>query len=242
MIEFRGRTVSVTTTAEIQAWITDRKKRFPTAARVAEKKTQQETRKREADEKRKQRMEDQHKLQMQKKGDKKAIKKVKKDKIKKEPKIKDEEHKPADSLLTKEERQRKKLEKHLRKAEKLRSMLEQSDIKDDAPSGDKPVPEDSESSSLSDSSSDDSSSSGSDAAPDVEPSKGRSKPVKILAADRKASKDGRSNFTDMPCKYFIRDGHCRRKHCRFLHSIPKKAEKKTLFERVSILILETNFC
>jgi len=140
MIEFRGRTVSVTTTAEIQAWITDRKKRFPTAARVAEKKTQQETRKREADEKRKQRMEDQHKLQMQKKGDKKAIKKVKKDKIKKEPKIKDEEHKPADSLLTKEERQRKKLEKHLRKAEKLRSMLEQSDIKDDAPSGDKPVP------------------------------------------------------------------------------------------------------
>lgn len=228
-IEFRGRTVSVSTAAEIRNWIAERKKKFPTASRIAEKKAQREVRQREAEEKRKQRNEEQSKAQLQKKNDQKVSKKAKKNKGKKDVKVKEDDG----PVLSKEEQQRKKLERHLRKAEKLRSMLEQSDIKDGSPSGTKPEVEDDALSSESDSSSD-SSSSDSDAAPDVEPTRGRGKPVHVPAGDRKGANDGATkSFTNMPCKYFMRDGHCRRKHCRFLHSLPATNEKKTLFERVS---------
>jgi hypothetical protein len=176
--------------------------------------------------------------------------------------------KPPATKEDEADRQRKKLEKHLRKAEKLREQLKRAEIGNEgtatssemanteqetshsgAPTGEAfsstqadPSSEGqvqlnrkedvSMSESSDSSSSDDSSDSDSDAAPEVQTSKSKDK-----QRDTRMPKQPRGNNrtnTEVPCKYFLRDGNCRRKDCRFLHNVaPKPKEKMTLYDRVS---------
>jgi hypothetical protein len=239
--------VSVSTPAEIQSFIAERKKRYPTLARVAEKRALQEKRRQEAEERRKKSVE------RRQQESKKNRKKNKRDKPASGPGT--NVNPSADSngavvkVLSKEEeqeKQRRRLAKHLRKVEKLQSLLAQSQASggdeaeagaeaDDAPAGSKlPLLEEDDGPSSPDSSSSTESDSGqdSDAAPDVEPSKGRTKPIRVQTGPKQ---EGRAN-TNVPCKYFVRDGHCLRKQCRFLHKMPEKSsDKMTLLDRVCVV-------
>jgi hypothetical protein len=49
------------------------------------------------------------------------------------------------------------------------------------------------------------------------------------------AKENNSERSKTPCKYFLRDGYCRRRDCRFLHENDKKiARQLTLMEKVSL--------
>ena len=240
--------MSVSNAQEIQAWISERRKRFPTAARIAERQAFQEKKKAERDAKRKA-QQDTHRTQKKQKQDnhQKLEKSTKAGAVEKSasPAVvstKKREVTPLDD----QERQRRKMQKHLRKAEKLREMLEKTGIKSEGdaqpPSSEgqdvKIAPQDPISPSESSESSDDddvsdSSPESNDELPEVE----SSKTVKARKSDDKTPKANKVN-TNVPCKYFLRDGHCRRKDCRFLHKVRKDVNKKgkmTLFERVCIL-------
>jgi hypothetical protein len=73
-----------------------------------------------------------------------------------------------------------------------------------------------------------------DGEPDVESSRVQRESGKQTAGSgKKASGGGRMN-TNIPCKYYLRDGQCRRKDCRFLHHIPGSDARKSIYERVSV--------
>jgi len=249
---------------EIKAWIEERKKRFPTQARVAEKaalKEKQQEAKRLKNLARQQEQEQRQQQNSVKSGDKKR----KHDRQASAP------DGPNKTPEDEQQRQRRKLEKTLRKAEKLRAKLlevgteklrvslfnpeveksESVDAKDsnvsqpaeagvqakENPDAEiKPVTKAEDVSMSSDSeesssSSEDSSNSDLDADGDKAPeAQSTKKPQQKVKAGK--------SFTNIPCKYFIRDGSCRRKDCRFLHHIPKQKGKSTLYGRVC----QTNLC
>jgi fragile X mental retardation-interacting protein 1 (NUFIP1) len=78
------------------------------------------------------------------------------------------------------------------------------------------------------SSSDDDEKDDKDAAPDEESSKRASKIVPQAIKSKKAP------IFSAPCKYYIRDGSCRRSDCRYSHDVDR-TRSLTLFQRVSTM-------
>jgi Nuclear fragile X mental retardation-interacting protein 1 (NUFIP1) len=73
-----------------------------------------------------------------------------------------------------------------------------------------------------------------DEAPEVLPSKTEVK-TEVKTEQRPKIEERKPSRSPMPCKYFIRDGHCRRGDCRFAHEIDSGSGRQlTLFERVSL--------
>jgi hypothetical protein len=245
-IVFRGKTISLSTAEDLRVWIEERKKRYPTQAKVkarlaelAERKALQEKRK-------------QAKLE-------------RKQTAKSQAKPATPEPAEQSPLPTKSqdanERREKKLEKHLRKAKKLRALLDQSKGagQSDADQESAHAPKTSaaeptsegtatgagaqDTANATDSAdSSDSSDSTSDSGDSASESSGDDLHDAKDGSTAKKSEDPRSNKitkqqkrvnTDVPCKYFIRDAQCLRKGCRFLHQAPEGEQRKSLFEQVS---------
>jgi hypothetical protein len=173
-----------------------------------------------------------------------------------EPAEKSRETPPPSKAQGDVERQKKKLEKHLRKAEKLRALLEKSegagpsDPSQESVDGPQPSSaaepssegaatggaqdaanstDSADSSDSSDSSSDSGDSGSESSSDDSEDAKDAKKPENSRSNKAKIQKKVNTN---VPCKYFIRDGQCLRKDCRFLHHAPDGEKRKSLFETV----------
>jgi hypothetical protein len=58
-------------------------------------------------------------------------------------------------------------------------------------------------------------------------------PIKKEEPISQAANENTSERSKTPCKYFLRDGYCRRRDCRFLHESDKVEREPTLMERVS---------
>jgi Nuclear fragile X mental retardation-interacting protein 1 (NUFIP1) len=287
MFEYKNEFFALRTPAEIRGWIADRKKWYPTTARIAgkqaEQKALQEKRARESE------------------LNRKVLKGQEADKIAK---------KLSNKKAQREKRKRResKLQRHLRKAEKLRKRLEKDKTVEDhadtepraesKPDGngiqnikreetlgeradtdfsteikakDDAVPkianpaqsvessphtlspevslkvkrdEDKdkksdlssvsvESSDDSDDESDDSSNGLSDSDDDLSEEEAPVEQSSKLANVNQIPQPKSANTKfRLPCKYFIRDGSCKRNDCRFAHEVDS-GRQLTLFERVS---------
>jgi len=226
-------------------------KLYPTQARIAakqaEKKAIQEKREQTRAERRKK--------------DKKAVKA--------ESSVKQPEKAPtkptAITAQSSQERRRLKLEKHLRKAEKLRALLSKAEADSNAQPKTSPddrtadgevtsvaaatdpgesaalvdsvkdSPSSITNSSASSESSIDSDSSSSDSSSDDEAG---SSPEVVSSKKRLDSKPRISQTvktrTNIPCKWFARDGHCRRKDCKFLHVAEEnRSSRQSLFSKLA---------
>jgi hypothetical protein len=58
-------------------------------------------------------------------------------------------------------------------------------------------------------------------------------PIAKEAPPSQPTNENISERSKTPCKYFLRDGYCRRRDCRFLHESDKVEREPTLMERVS---------
>lgn len=129
--EYRGKTSVLGTSADIAAWIEERKKKFPTKARVEEKQAELQKRRQEQAEARKKAQEAQ--AEARKKAQDEARKVA--DASRPEFVGNAEQSLPAPSEMTKEknadDKTKKALERHLAKAEKLRKKLEKSQARAD---------------------------------------------------------------------------------------------------------------
>jgi hypothetical protein len=234
---YKGKTITLSTPEDFRAWIEERKKRYPTQARIEAKQAERKA----LQEKRKQaKFERKHKAKAQAKPAETAEK--------------SHATPPPAKAQDDVERQKKKLEKHLRKAQKLRALLEKSESDPAQESADAPQPsaaepssegaatggaqdaanstDSADSSDSSDSSSDSGDSgseSSSDDSDDAKDGAAAKKPETSRA--KKVAKPRKVN-TNVPCKYFIRDGQCLRKDCRFMHQAPEGEKRKSLFELV----------
>jgi Nuclear fragile X mental retardation-interacting protein 1 (NUFIP1) len=204
--------------ADVQAWIAERKKRFPTQKRIEEKLVAEEKLKLQREE-RKKTVAAQRDAQNRSRAEASAAGKKRAGRDKS----------PSNSNRQ-QELKRKKLEDLLRQANKLQAELAGSSSK----SQKKPQ---SDEDGDGNASSDDSSGSveehsDHDEAPEVQSSKN---PSKATTAKQKMQKSaaGRMN-TNIPCKYYLRDGHCRRKDCRFLHHLPESTARKSIYEKVRL--------
>lgn len=225
----------MTLPAEVKAWIADRKKNFPTRARIAQKKAAQEAAM--------SRQHDHSRLRIQQDSESKS--------------------KPVESI-SREEKQRLKMEKHLEKANRLRLKLAKTttlatsatphssddrtaDLTLKIDEGDAALSEGtiqdgnallpgaaaaiSDASSSSDSSSDSDDAKGESSGDEPPEALSIKKPVKQEQPPVAMPK--KTPPSKVLCKYFLRDGNCRRRDCRFSHKIEQVDRKLTLFEKVS---------
>jgi len=113
-IEYNGQTMSLGSKAEIKAWIEERKKRWPTKARVEAREAEAQKRMKEQAEAR------------QKVIEARDREWARRDAKRMEAEAEEARKKEGNGKESKEERQRRKLEKHLAKAEKLRLKLDRA--------------------------------------------------------------------------------------------------------------------
>jgi hypothetical protein len=252
MFQYNNEFFELKTNAEIRGWIADRKKAYPTAAKIAAKKAEQKA----LDEmRRRQREQRTVNAGQEAKAAKKLARKLKREKQK--------------------ERRKRKAQQNQRKAEQSHPLLEtdstagalleagplplstdvdaaaekssdvnpssEGDLQTNAAAAIK-VENDEDCikpNSAASSSSDESSASGEDsdissdddsndddATPDEKTSKRAPKPAQQSIKPRKAP------IFSAPCKYYIRDGSCRRSDCRYSHDVDR-TRTLTLFQRVS---------
>lgn len=230
-IVYKGKTISLSSAEDLRAYLEERKKRYPTQARIEAKQAERKAL---------------HEKRKQAKFERKQKAKLP---AKPEPAEKSHATPPPSKTQDEVERQKKKLEKHLRKAEKLRALLEKSETDSAQKSTDAPRPaaepsseggatvaqdaaNSTDSSDSSDSSSD-SGDSGSESSGDDSDGAKDGAVVEQPEASRPGppAKQRKVN-TNVPCKYFIRDGQCLRKDCRFMHRPPEGEKRKSLFELV----------
>ncbi|OCL06857.1 hypothetical protein AOQ84DRAFT_68967 [Glonium stellatum] len=113
VVTYKGHTSALNSPSDIAAWIQERKKRFPTKARIEEKKKEEE-------------IEKAHKQEMHRRVKEQAVANKKERSDSRPNRIQMTKNL---SLDNEDEHQKKVLEKQLKKAEKLRKMLQRSEEK-----------------------------------------------------------------------------------------------------------------
>lgn len=256
---YRGKNASLSTPEDIAAWIEERRRRYPTAARIAAKEREEKERKQEASEaqtKRKEAAQQEKEKQTPTKGAATIVDESttsNKDSTK-EPGVAVNEGKPDETSATSK--------KSLIKASLARAGINEDELTavsdddgdsstfDDSDTTDPDSEEDEEGDDRDGDSSDSSSSSSSssDSGPETKTSR-RLAPERVPPPIRKAPnsnpgpKDTPENAnrrkSNRICRYFAKSGHCRNGlNCMFRHEMPmprreKRSTQKGLYQIVS---------
>ncbi|KAL4951320.1 hypothetical protein BDW69DRAFT_170377 [Aspergillus filifer] len=238
-VTYRGRTSKLQTSAEIAAWIAERKKRFPTQAKIEENK-------KAADEARKAKKAKEEAQRQQNQARKQAAAHVKKEQEKQNQKQQSREAlDPADAAAKaklKAEKLRRKLMKEEKRiaqaeadAERARKGEESQDVgtqPEPKTENQEPLAQDEAVASDPLDSSDDSdwtSSSGSDSSSDSDESDDDDAPPESATSRREGpervpppARDEKKRI----CRHFARSGRCPRgKSCKFVHEKPERDNK-----------------